>query len=273
MKLIAVGDNVCDCYLNEKVFYPGGNCINVAVNTSRNGIEVGYIGIFGDDDKAEHIQNCLKLENVCFSKSRYVHAPSGQPGVNITDEGDREFVKLVEDTAQTLFKLQLTRSDLKYIETFDILHTSVYSSLDEELYKLKGIINISYDYSDIDIHSLERVRKTAPYVKYAFMSGSKLDNRDKDRLVQEFFACGTELVCITNGKEDVEVYHVGSHFTMKPLNAIVKDTMGAGDSFIAGVLTKILYKSNIKDAIYFGLQKAKETCEIEGGIGYAHPMT
>lgn len=35
MKLIAVGDNVTDCYLNEGVFYPGGCCVNVAVNSKR----------------------------------------------------------------------------------------------------------------------------------------------------------------------------------------------------------------------------------------------
>ena len=30
MKLIAVGDNVTDCYLDEGIYYPGGNAVNVA---------------------------------------------------------------------------------------------------------------------------------------------------------------------------------------------------------------------------------------------------
>ena len=57
MKIIAVGDNVTDCYLDQGVYYPGGNAVNVAVHCKRNGVEdVNYLGIFGDDDKAEHIQ-------------------------------------------------------------------------------------------------------------------------------------------------------------------------------------------------------------------------
>ena len=38
-KMIAVGDNVVDCYLDDHVYYPGGNAVNVAVNCRRDGIE------------------------------------------------------------------------------------------------------------------------------------------------------------------------------------------------------------------------------------------
>ncbi|WP_321008532.1 hypothetical protein [Hungatella effluvii] len=31
MKLIAIGDNVTDCYMDEGVYFPGGNAVNVAV--------------------------------------------------------------------------------------------------------------------------------------------------------------------------------------------------------------------------------------------------
>ena len=35
MKLIAVGDNVTDCYLDEGIYYPGGNAVNVAVDCKK----------------------------------------------------------------------------------------------------------------------------------------------------------------------------------------------------------------------------------------------
>ena len=35
MKLIAVGDNVTDCYLDEGIYYPGGNAVNVAASRLR----------------------------------------------------------------------------------------------------------------------------------------------------------------------------------------------------------------------------------------------
>ena len=56
-KMIAVGDNVVDCYLDDHVYYPGGNAVNVAVNCRRDGIEdVAYIGMFGNDGKGGSTQ-------------------------------------------------------------------------------------------------------------------------------------------------------------------------------------------------------------------------
>lgn len=93
MNLIAVGDNVVDCYLDQKIYYPGGNCVNVAVNAKRNGAEnVAYIGIFGSDSMAEHIQYALKEESIDFSLSRKADGLSGQPQVSLTSSGDRVFV-------------------------------------------------------------------------------------------------------------------------------------------------------------------------------------
>lgn len=58
MKLIAVGDNVTDCYLDEGIYYPGGNAVNVAVDCKRDGAEkVNYIGVFGNDDRADYIRS------------------------------------------------------------------------------------------------------------------------------------------------------------------------------------------------------------------------
>ena len=57
MKLIAIGDNVTDCYMDEGVYFPGGNAVNVAVNCKKNGAEkVNYIGVFGDDERADYIK-------------------------------------------------------------------------------------------------------------------------------------------------------------------------------------------------------------------------
>ena len=59
MKLIAVGDNVTDCYLDEGIYYPGGNAVNVAVDCKRDGAEkVNYIGVFGNDDSMHGRGRC-----------------------------------------------------------------------------------------------------------------------------------------------------------------------------------------------------------------------
>ena len=80
MKLIAVGDNVTDCYLDEGIYYPGGNAVNVAVDCKRDGAEkVNYIGVFGNDDRADYIRACMEEEGVTCERSRKVFAPTCQP--------------------------------------------------------------------------------------------------------------------------------------------------------------------------------------------------
>ena len=75
MKLIAIGDNVTDCYMDEGVYFPGGNAVNVAVNCKKNGAEkVNYIGVFGDDERADYIKQCLTEEGVTYDRSRKVYA-------------------------------------------------------------------------------------------------------------------------------------------------------------------------------------------------------
>ena len=62
MKLIAVGDNVTDCYVDEGVYFPGGNAVNVAVNCRRNGAgQVEYIGIFGPELQMQPEDDILYL--------------------------------------------------------------------------------------------------------------------------------------------------------------------------------------------------------------------
>ena len=93
MQIICVGDNVVDCYLDQHLYYPGGNAVNVAVHCRRYGAQrVAYIGVFGDDAEAEHIKWALGQEGIEFERSRKVYAASGHPQVSLTTDGDRVFV-------------------------------------------------------------------------------------------------------------------------------------------------------------------------------------
>lgn len=267
MKIICVGDNVCDCYIYEKKYYPGGNCVNVAVNAKRNGAEsAAYIGIFGSDEMAEHIQASLKKEGVDYSKSRHMMGRSGQPGVNINEEGDRIFVRRYTDTVQTMAKLRLVASDLEKIKKFDLLHTSCYSFLEEELPKLKGLIKVSYDFSLIE--NIEAMIDAAPYINYAFVSASDTDMDFRRKQANLLLNKGVELVCMTRGKKAAEVYTKNRVFCQEPFKTDIVDTMGAGDSFIAGFLVAYTNGKSMEDSLRDAALSAKKTCQISGGFGY-----
>lgn len=271
MKMIGVGDNVADCYLDEKLFYPGGNAVNVAVGCARAGCEVAYLGVFGSDEEAEHIKYALQKENIAFPRCRSVQAPSGHPGVKLTAEGDRVFVGGPQNTAQHIVRLRLTKEDLAYISQFDICHTSCYSSIEPELRNLQACCEVSFDFSsgNTDESYLNSVCK---YIKYAFFSGSDMSDPDLEKLLQKVHSYGVEIVGITQGAKgalfswkqngEAKQYRQG----IIPVNVV--DTMGAGDSFIAGFLSRFVPTQKMEEALLFAAQCAAKSCQENGGFGY-----
>ena len=271
MKMISVGDNVADCYVDDHLFYPGGNAVNVAVNCKRRGFdEVAYIGIFGNDVKAQHIKNSLTQEQVNFQLSRTVYAPSGQPRVTINNEGDRVFLPGPRNSAQHLFKLRLTEEDLNYIRSFDVCHSSCYSSLEDELPKIAERCEVSFDFSEFKDPTY--IKKVCPYVKYAFFSGSDLSEEEISTLQALCHECGTEIVGVTRGSKGACFSKNGKQYNQSINEVNVVDTMGAGDSFIAGFLTSYVKDQNIESALSFAAESAAITCTVNGGFGYPHPI-
>ena len=59
IKVIGIGDNVCDQYYPAKIMYPGGQAMNFSVYAKMLGAQSAYLGVFGNDRVAEHIISVL----------------------------------------------------------------------------------------------------------------------------------------------------------------------------------------------------------------------
>lgn len=267
MKLIAVGDNVVDCYLDQKKYYPGGNCVNVAVNARKNGAEkVAYIGIFATDDKAEHIKYALEKEGIDFEMSRTSEGISGQPGVSLTEDGDRVFVGGPKNTVQHKLKLQMIGEDLDFIKGFDVCHISCYSSMESELEKLAKTIDISYDFSN---HlELNYIKKVSPHIKYAFFSVADLPEEELNEFIERLKDFNFEVAALTRGSKPALFIRENKVFEQKLTKIPVVDTMGAGDSLISGFLVNYIDGGDIEFAVEKATESAAATCGLYGGFGY-----
>lgn len=271
MKMIAIGDNVTDCYMDEQMYYPGGNAVNVAVGCRRTGYfsEVAYLGIFGDDENANHLQNSLKKENIKLDRCRRAYARTAMPKVCLKD-GDRVFMGGPRDSVAHLFRLKLVREDLAYIKQFNICHTSCFSDIEEELPELKSYLDISFDFSDMmNDNYLSRV---CPHIKYAFFSGSELSDPEIDKLIKTCHTLGTPIVGVTLGSRGSIFSRYGKRFikSIIPIKAI--DTMGAGDSFISGFLSEYTKSGDMEKALDLAAKCSADTCLFHGGFGYPHPF-
>ncbi|WFF72201.1 PfkB family carbohydrate kinase [Proteiniclasticum sp. QWL-01] len=272
MKLICIGDNVCDCYHYKNTYYPGGNCVNVAVNAKRSGAEkCSYIGILGTDDKAQHVKFAMDQEGIEWSRSRTMEGLTGQPGVYLDESGDRIFRRFEGDTVQTLAKLHMTRHDLAYVKDYDLCHTSCYSWMEEELPVLCQVIEVSYDFSDH--YTLEQIDRVAPYICYAFLSASDRTQEEIAALIKAFGKYpNVKVLGMTRGKEGALFVSGGKEYRQAPAPAQVVDTMGAGDSFIAAFLVSHKNGLSMEESLSRGTLSAAKTCELEGGFGYPHDI-
>ncbi len=64
VRILAIGDNVCDKYLSRGKMYPGGQCVNTCAYARMNQTEAAYLGKFGSDEVAAYNQEILaRLKN------------------------------------------------------------------------------------------------------------------------------------------------------------------------------------------------------------------
>ncbi|MBG9447978.1 hypothetical protein ABE67_00995 [Cytobacillus firmus] len=271
MRLIAIGDNVVDVYKDRNEMFPGGNALNVAVLSKQYGAEeAAFIGIVGSDAEGEHIIESLKLNKVEISKIRKAFGESGKAYVDLNEEGDRIFVKSNKGGIQSKLRLKLDEDDYGYVRTYDVLHTSIYSSLDDQLKKLSESISISYDFSNH--FSDELLRRVCPYIDYAFVSGSDYRQEEIEELINQIHKLGCPIAVITRGSNGVvmsdgtNIYHQGIE------EANVIDTLGAGDSFIAGFLTHLLNGNPIEESLQAAAYRAARTCEVHGAFGFGKAL-
>lgn len=271
MKLIGIGDNVVDYYQDQGLMYPGGNALNVAVASKRNGASAcAYLGIVGDDAAAEHVVKCMGEEGIDISRIRRACGPNAEAVIALNEEGDRIFVGTNRGIRiQSLLMLKLTQHDLDYINEYDIVHTSVNSDMEHELPRLAHK-PLSFDFSTTKRWDKAYLQRICPYLTYAFFSGSDMSHGEISSLLEEVHQLGVKVVGVTRGAEPAVFSKDGIICSQPHMAGNVIDTMGAGDSFIGGFLAHYHEHRDVKAALIQASMSAAATCSYYGAFGYGY---
>lgn len=263
VKIIGIGDNVVDKYIHMGKMFPGGNALNIAVLCKRYGAETAYLGCLGNDYAGHHIYESLKGEGVDVSKVRVLDGENAYARVTLID-GDRTFLKGSTGVSHNII---LGEEDYDFIRKFHLIHTSIYSGIENQLLSMrKTNVKISFDFSND--YTEEYLDKTLPYVDYALFSGSgKSDDEVIDfiRNVRDYKA---ELILVTRGSKGSTLWYKGGYYNQGIVPTEVVDTLGAGDGFISRLLMGILRKEDIKETLYQSAKKAANVCTYYGAFGY-----
>ncbi|MCI1664786.1 MAG: PfkB family carbohydrate kinase [Atopobiaceae bacterium] len=271
------GDNVVDRYVDIKTMYPGGNAVNFAVYAKMCGAaRTAYMGIFGNDDPAEHVIASLAEEGVETVKCEQLIGPNGASCNTVDETGDRIFLESNEGGIRGDSRYVLDRFDLEYLRQFDLVHSGNYCFTERELPKIKAAgIPVSFDFSDDS--PWEYYEQVAPSVDYAFMSASELTEDETKERLQKVVALGPSFASATRGAWGCIAYD-GERFYRQPSKPVpvMKDTMGAGDSFLTSFLVRHIALGKdgqhgseaIEAALDFAAGFASQVCGLEGAWGH-----
>lgn len=265
VRLIGVGDNTVDTYLHTRMRYPGGNALNVAVLAGRYGRSTAYLGWVGGDARGELILSSLQAEGVDVSHCRVISGGETSYSTVTLVDGDRVFGASAHGVSSLI---TLDEADLAYIAGFDLVHTSVYSHLEQQIAALKRASRkLSFDFSQrLDDEYLQQI---LPHVNIAFFSLAEAAPQDMERLMQKAAAAGVELTVMTRGKDGAWAYAGGQlyHQGIIPVENVI-DTLGAGDAFAARLLVEYGDGAAIPAAMEAAARSAADNCTVYGAFGY-----
>jgi fructoselysine 6-kinase len=261
MKLAGVGDNVVDRYRDLGTMFPGGQALNVAVYAHRFGIESAYLGAIGDDVAGRQVLEAMREEDLDIARLRVLAGPNASAEVALV-EGNREFVG--GDAGVSKFLLE--PADLDYLASFDLIHSSESSYLEDQLGLLARVAPLSFDFSER--RDAAYIEPLLPHVTFAEFSLSDLDDGAAEAWLERIHGLGPRLILATRGAAGALLYD-GNRFWRQPaVPTEVIDTLGAGDAFIARVLVGIVRDEPFEISLAEAAVAAASTCGAYGAFGY-----
>ena len=243
MKVAMLGDNCIDVYrmidgreVNRQ--YPTGNVVDTGVNLQKLGIPTSVISTTGDDENGAWMVRVLREMGLDLTRFHVAHGPTAitYMDMNGTDRVHGDYVEGV------LENMVFDAEDIAFAARHDLVHTALWGKAENVLSAIRcenPAIRISFDYCDRLDHPI--IEQTRPFVDYGFFSWHEGDGPAVRDFLRHQVAEGLAAAVATFGEAGSLCYD-GREFTacgISPAPHMV-NTVGAGDSYIAGFLYGIL---------------------------------
>lgn len=238
---------------------PGGAPANVAVGIARLGGSSAFIGKVGEDEFGYMLAEILKENNVNNEGMRFdPGARTALAFVTLRSDGEREFMFYRNPSADML--LQEAELDFDLIRKAKIFHYGSISLITEpcksahiaaaKVAKDAGVF-LSYDpnlrlplwpSAESAREGILSIWDTADIIKISEEEISFLTKGEDpydDAVVQKLFHPNLKLLLVTEGPEGCRYYTKEFSGRVKGLKVDAVDTTGAGDAFVAGILSQL----------------------------------
>ena len=277
LRIACIGDNCVDYYDATGEAFFGGNPVNVAVYIKRLGLDASYFGAVGNDDFGRRMLEALNGRGVDTSHVQVVNGDTALTHVSL-ENGDRIFGDYDEGVMAS-FALQ--DMDFDSIKKHDLAVTGLWGHCEYDLKKIREMgVTTAFDCSDRPDDPAARIaRKNADIlffsddqsedsvleekIKQLALETDMTESDDNIKAGNRERRTGPELVVATRGDKGSLAFD-GKRFVRQGIIPChIADTMGAGDSFIAGFLTAWLERRPLEECMKKGTENSAVT------LGYA----
>lgn len=259
IRIAAAGDNCMDVYDREGRAYPGGNPVNVAVYAARLGGESAYVGPVGTDDYGRLMIQAIAAKGVDVSHVKVLPGKTAVTHVEIVN-GDRV---LGEYDEGVMADFRPDTEDLDFLSSYDMVVTGLWGRMEEALPALRARgVRIAYDFATRPEDPAGRA--AIAHVDYGFFSDDVHDENTLRERLMLLRAKGPKVMVVTRGEKGSLAYDGECFYSCGIVPCRVVDTMGAGDSFIAGFLYAVCQGKSVPAAMADGAANSSITIGYSG---------
>lgn len=259
MKFCCVGDNCIDYYENENIAKPGGNPVNVAVYIRQLGGSSAYVGAVGTDDFGKIMIRGLTEEGVDVSNVQIQEGKTAVTKISLVNN-DRVLGDYDEGV---MADFKLTDANRDFIKKHDLVVSGFWGNVANEFEYFKDCgMNTAFDFATYLDDEL--TYKTIPFIDYAFFSNDDMGREDLEVFMKKMQAMGPKIVIVTRGEKGSMAFDGHNFYSFGIIECPVIDTLGAGDSYIAGFLYSIMQGKSIEESMEAGAKRSAITIGYDG---------
>ncbi|HOX31848.1 MAG TPA: fructoselysine 6-kinase [Spirochaetales bacterium] len=259
MRIAAVGDNCMDVYDTMGRAFPGGNPVNVAVYSLRLGMEASYTGVVGDDKYGRIMIDALAAKKVDTSHLRVLPGRTAVTHVELVD-GERVFGDYDEGV---LASFKLSPEDIDFLCSHDIVVSGLWGKVEGDLAAIRARgVPVAFDFATkLDDPIVEKAVGNVDYAFFAYDGG---DDEFIRGYLERMRGRGPRVAIATLGDKGSLAYDGRAYTAFGIVPCEVKDSMGAGDSYIAGFIKGILQGRALSECMRLGAENASVTLQYNG---------
>jgi len=262
-KAVCYGEVLWDAFGNEKKI--GGAPLNVALRIKSLGLDAAIISCVGNDEDGKNIIDYLQKHGFETDSISVIDAYStGLVQVHLNEKGsasyDISYPSAWDKIGTNSYANRITaNADVLIYGSLvcrdEVSRNTLFSLLDNNVYK---VFDVNLRKPHYDTETLLQLMQKADFIKFndeelpeiaATMGFNSKDLKENIQFIAD--ATNTKAVCVTLGKDGAKLFLEGKYYSNEGYPVKVADTVGAGDSFLASLITKLLTGNDPQKAIDF----------------------